>query len=176
LFFARDRAAASSEWLAEFRNDIAAFVPRELVQACVDDGEVERPYDRKHRYVAFVDPSGGSSDSMTLAIGHREKEITVVAVVREIVAPFDPESATEEFAGTLKGYNITRVTGDRYAGEWVRQSFEKRSITYTASELPKSGLYVDFLPKLNSKTLRLVDNARLVKSNLFPRGAHVAGR
>jgi hypothetical protein len=92
-------------------------VPREVVQACVDDGEVERPYDRKHRYVAFVDPSGGSSDSMTLAIGHREKEITVVDVVREIVAPFDPESATEEFAGTLKGYNITRVTGDRYAGE-----------------------------------------------------------
>ena len=28
----RDRAAASSEWLAEFRNDIAAFVPREVVQ------------------------------------------------------------------------------------------------------------------------------------------------
>jgi hypothetical protein len=99
---------------------------------------------------------------MTLAIGHREKEITIVDLVREIVAPFDPESATEEFAGTLKGYNITRVIGDRYAGEWVRQSFEKRSITYTASELPKSGLYVDFLPKLNSKTIRLVNNARLV--------------
>jgi hypothetical protein len=49
-----------------------------------------------------------------------------------------------------------------YAGEWVRQSFEKRSITYTASELPKSGLYVDFLPKLNSKMIRLVDNPRLV--------------
>jgi hypothetical protein len=96
---------------------------------------------------------------MTLAIGHREKEITVVDVVREIVAPFDPESATEDFAGTLKAYNITRVIGDRYAGDGC---FEKRSITYTTSELPKSGLYVDFLPKLNSKTIRLLDNARLV--------------
>jgi hypothetical protein len=35
-------------------------------------------------------------------------------------------------------------------------------LTYTASELPKSGLYVDLLPKLNSKTVRLVNNGRLV--------------
>jgi hypothetical protein len=33
----------------------------------------ERLWDAKHRYVAFVDPSGGSSDSMTPAIGHRGK-------------------------------------------------------------------------------------------------------
>jgi hypothetical protein len=41
----------------------------------------------ERRYSAFVDPSGGSSDSMTLAIGHREKDITIVDVVREIAAP-----------------------------------------------------------------------------------------
>jgi hypothetical protein len=127
----RDRAAASSEWLAEFRNDISAFVPREVVQRCVDNGEVERPYDFKYRYAAFVDPSGGSSDSMTLAIAHRENDISVVDVVREIVAPFDPESVTEEFARLLKSYGLNLVTGDRYAGEWVRQSFEKRHIKYT---------------------------------------------
>jgi hypothetical protein len=28
--------------------------------------------------------------------------------------------------------------------------------------VPKSGLYLDFLPKLNSRTIRLVDNARSV--------------
>ncbi len=28
--------------------------------------------------------------------------------------------------------------------------------------MPKSGLYLDFLLKLNSRTIRLVDNARLV--------------
>lgn len=158
----RDPAAAASEYMAEFRNDIAAFVPREIVQACVMAGERERPRDVKQRYVAFVDPSGGSSDSMTLAIGHLEKEITVVDVVREIPAPFDPESATEEFARLLKSYGIARVTGDRYAGEWPRQAFEKRGITYNLSDLPKSGLYLDFLPKLNSKTIKLPDNPRLV--------------
>jgi hypothetical protein len=158
----RDSAAASSEWLGEFRNDIAAFVQREVVESCVDVGELERPWNAKHRYTAFVDPSGGSSDSMTIAVGHREREITVVDVVREIVAPFDPESATEEFANLLKSYSIIGVTGDRYAGQWCAQAFQKRGITYTPSEVPKSGLYLDFLPKLNSRTIRLVDNARLV--------------
>jgi hypothetical protein len=89
----RDSAAASSEWLGEFRSDIAAFVQREVVESCVTAGDLERPWNAKHRYTAFVDPSGGSSDSMTLAVGHREGEITVVDVVREITAPFDPERA-----------------------------------------------------------------------------------
>lgn len=158
----RDPAAATSEYLAEFRNDIAAFVPREVVQSCVDPNEIERPYSDKHRYVAFVDPSGGTSDSMTLAIGHNEKDRTVVDVVREIPAPFDPESATEEFAKVLKSYRLTRVTGDRYAGEWCRQAFEKRGIAYSPSEAPKSALYTDLLPKLNSRMIRLVDNPRLI--------------
>lgn len=158
----RDGPSARSEYLAEFRDDIAAFVPRDVVLRCVDDTIAERPFDRTHRYVAFVDPSGGSSDSMTLAIAHRERDMVITDAVREIVAPFAPESATDEFARLLRSYGITRVTGDRYAGEWVRQSFEKRQITYFHSEMPKSALYVDLLPKLNSKTIRLVDNARLV--------------
>lgn len=158
----RDPAAAASEWLAEFRNDISAFVPREVIQSCVDAGERERPFDSKHQYVAFVDPSGGSSDSMTLAIGHRENEITVVDVVREIPAPFDPESATDEFVKLLREYRLTQVTGDRYAGQWTAQAFQKRGIDYRHSDLPKSGLYIDLLPKLNSRTIRLVDNQRLI--------------
>jgi hypothetical protein len=158
----RDQAAANSEWMAEFRADISSFVPREIVLRCVDSGEVERPFVFKHRYAAFVDPSGGSSDSFTLAIAHRLNEQIIVDLVREIVAPFDPESATEEFSNLLRGYHLNHVTGDRYAGEWVRQSFQKRNITHTLSELPKSGLYTNLLPKLNSQTIRLVDNARLV--------------
>src|ERR1700681_2723987 len=46
--------------------------------------------------------------------------------------------------------------------EWCAQAFQKRRIAYTPSEAPKSGLYTDFLPKLNARTIRLVDNARLV--------------
>jgi hypothetical protein len=79
-----------------------------------------------------------------------------------LTAPFDPESATEEFAKVLHSYQIRYVTGDRYAGEWVAQAFLKRRVTYKQSELPKSGLYVDFLPKLNSRTISIPDIPRLV--------------
>jgi len=82
--------------------------------------------------------------------------------MREIRAPFNPEDATEEFCKLLRSYCISRVTGDRYAGEWPREQFRKRGIFYVPSELPKSGLYLDLLPKLNSRQIRLLDNARLV--------------
>lgn len=158
----RDPAAASAEYLAEFRNDIAAFVQREVVQACVLAGEHERPWKGDNRYVAFVDPSGGSSDSMTLAIGHREANMTIVDVVREIPAPFDPESVTDEYAQLIKSYQIARVTGDRYAGQWCQQAFRKRGIEYDPCDTPKSGLYTDLLPKLNSKLIRIPDAPKLV--------------
>jgi hypothetical protein len=116
------------------------------------------------RYTAFVDPSGGSSDSFTLAIGHKNKkdDTIIVDVVREVPAPFAPESVVEEFAKLLQSYGVRDVTGDRYAGEWPREQFRKRGITYSPSEMAKSALYVDLLPRLNSRTIRLVDNARLV--------------
>jgi hypothetical protein len=158
----RDPAAAASEWLAEFRTDIAAFVPREVVQSCVDPNELERPYNDKFRYVAFIDPSGGSSDSMTLAIGHTESDRIILDSLRETKAPFDPESVVAEFSTLLKSYRINGVVGDRYAGEWPRQAFRKQGIEYTPSELNKSALYVDLLPKLNARSIRLLDNPRLL--------------
>jgi hypothetical protein len=158
----RDPAAAASEYGAEFRTDIQNFVDRAVVESCVDPNELERPHSAKHRYTAFVDPSGGSSDSFTLAIAHDEKQRIVVDVVREVPAPFDPEAVVEEFSKLLKSYGIRSVTGDRYAGEWPREQFRKRGVTYTPSEMPKSALYVDLLPRLNSRTIRLIDNARLV--------------
>jgi hypothetical protein len=39
----RDPAAARAEWLAEWRDDIAAFLSRELIEAAVDKGVVVRP-------------------------------------------------------------------------------------------------------------------------------------
>jgi len=67
----RDRTAAGAEYLAMFRADIETFVPIEVVEACLGD-HVELPPQDKCKYYAFVDPSGGSSDSFTLAISHRE--------------------------------------------------------------------------------------------------------
>jgi len=81
-------------------------------------------------YFAFVDPSGGSSDSMTLAIAHMEGERVVLDCVREQKPPFSPDEVVGEFAATLKTYRCFTVTGDRYAGEWPRERFRVQGVRY----------------------------------------------
>src|SRR5262249_9289172 len=67
-----DQAAAAAEYGGEFRNDIRAFISREAVLACVDHCVIERQPNAYARYHAFVDPSGGSSDSFAMAIAHAD--------------------------------------------------------------------------------------------------------
>nr|WP_249150474.1 hypothetical protein [Bradyrhizobium sp. JYMT SZCCT0180] len=163
-----DPAAARAEWLAEFRDDIAAFVSQEALDACTSPGVLERSRVQGIQYAAFVDPSGGASDSMTLAIGHsqlapdRKTSLAVLDAVREITAPFSPDAAVAEFATLLKSYGIRSVRGDRYAAEWVTEAFKKVGIAYRPADLSKSEIYRDFLPRLNSGEVDLLDNRRLI--------------
>ena len=158
----RDASSAAAEYLAQFRTDIEGFVTRDAVEACVSPGVYERAPIATCRYFAFVDPSGGSSDSMTLAIAHLEKKVGVLDVVREFKPPFSPEQVVADCADLLKAYRITKVIGDRYAGEWPREQFRNHYITYEASAKPKSDLYRDMLPLINSGELELLDVPAIV--------------
>jgi Terminase large subunit, T4likevirus-type, N-terminal len=158
-----DPSSAAAEYGAQFRSDVETFVTREVVEACTVTGRRELPFDRKERFVAFIDPSGGSSDSMTLAIAHRNKwtERIVLDAVREVRPPFSPESVVAEFSGLLKTFGITRIRGDRYAGEWPRERFRLAGISYDPSPKTKSDLYRELLPLLNSNQVELLDLPRL---------------
>lgn len=158
----RDQASASAEYGAEFRRDIEAFVSLEAVEACVSATVLERPYQAGKVYCAFVDPSGGSADAMTLAIGHAEGEVAVLDALRERKPPFSPEAVVAEFAKTIKSYGLSTVTGDRYAGEWPREQFRKHGITYLLADRTRSELYRDLLPALNSGVVDLLDSRTLV--------------
>src|SRR6516165_5712470 len=65
----KDRTRATAEYLAEFRTDVEGFVALEVVESCVGDHREMLPATGV-TYRAFVDPSGGSEDAMTLAIAH----------------------------------------------------------------------------------------------------------
>jgi hypothetical protein len=156
-----DPAAAAAEYGAEFRDDIADFVPREVVDACTPPGRFEIPPIKGTRYVAFVDPSGGSADSMTMAIGHMQDGLRVLDAVREVRPPFSPEGVVTEFAALLKAYGLREVTGDRYAGEWPRERFKVHGIAYKLSTATKIEIYRDMLPLLNSRQVELLDLPRL---------------
>ena len=122
--------------------------------------------DGPDQYVGFVDPSGGSRDSFTLAIGHQvmreQHPVAVIDCLRETRPPFSPEAVVTEYAALLNDYQIVSVMGDRYAGEWPREQFRKHSVTYDPAARPKSDLYRDALAHLNSGRIELLDHARLL--------------
>ena len=159
---AMDPDAARSEWDAEWRDDIADFISRHALVHCLELGVMERQPRRSHRYVSFCDPSGGSNDSMTLAIAHREGVTSILDAVREIKPPFNPEAVVAEFCGLLKSYRVSTITGDRYAGEWVASQFRNHGVNYEPSTKIKSELFLDALPMLNSGAASLLDNDRLI--------------
>jgi hypothetical protein len=158
----RDQAAASAEYLATFRTDIEGFITREAVEACLDAGIRERPHERKNAYVAFLDPSGGSSDSFTLAIAHTEGKTQILDLIRERKAPFSPEAVVAEYAELMKKYRISSAVSDRYAGEWPAEQFRKLGVTIEAAKKSKSELYQDFLPLVNSRAIGLLDQPKMV--------------
>jgi hypothetical protein len=156
----RDHASAMAEYMAEFRSDIETFVAFEIVQACVADYVEMHPLSTLS-YCGFVDPSGGSADSFTVAISHTDGDRAVIDAVREITPPFSPDAVIEEFAVLLNSYRIASVTGDRYGGEFPKELFRKHGIEYQCSEKTKSDLYRDLLPLLNAGRIVLPRSDRL---------------
>ena len=98
---------------------------------------------------------------MTLAIAHRHGKRLVLDVIREARPPFSPELVVQDFTEVLQAYRITRVTGDRYAGGWPAEQFQKRGITYVPSDRTKAELYQRFAPLVNSVRIDLLATPRL---------------
>jgi hypothetical protein len=158
----KDRAHAEAEYLAQFRTDIESFVPFEVVNGCIGT-YVEAAPINKIRYHGFNDPSGGSADSFTMAISHREGDRILIDAIREVRPPFSPQAVVHEFSVLLKSYGIRKVLGDRFGGEFPRELYRKNGIDYRVCDKTKSDLYRDLLPLLNSSRITLPKSERLVQ-------------
>jgi hypothetical protein len=177
--YEEDPYSAAAEYGAEFRSDVDAFITKEAIDSVTTRGLHELPYEMGMRYYGFVDPSGGSSDSMTLAIGHIDPQTKrgVLDVLRERRPQFSPEAVVEEFVSVLHTYRVFRVVGDHYAGEWPRERFRIKGVEYNVSKASKSDIYVAFLPIVNAGRCELLDNSRLYNQLLgldrrISRGGH----
>lgn len=155
-----DPEAAKAEWLGEFRNDLEAFVTREIVDAAVRPEPLHHQYQFGRNYYAFCDATGGGPDEFTLAIGHLEGEKVIVDTLQ--ARRGSPNAITKEYAGLVKAFGIRTVKGDRYAADWVRNEFGKHGITYSPSPGPKNDLYLQFLPALNSGRVELPPDEKMV--------------
>lgn len=158
--YRKDPVSAAAEYGAEFRTDVLAFIRAEALDACTVDGRRHLPAQPYVRYWGFVDPSGGSSDSYTLAIAHwdHSRRRGVLDLVREWRPPFDPEVVSVEVAQACKPYRVTGVTGDAYAGEWPRSRLKAHGLDYYVSQRPKSAIYTAWLPHLNAGRVELLDS------------------
>ncbi|MDN6298650.1 MAG: hypothetical protein L0J54_11655 [Halomonas sp.] len=159
----RDEASARAEYLAEFRSDVEAFITREVVESCTVPARIELPPARGVDYHAFTDPSGGSRDAWTLGIAHKDGDTVILDALRSRKPPFSPAGVVEEFAGLLSEYGIREVTGDRYGGEFPRELFANHGIIYTTADRPRSDLYRDTLPLMNSGRVELPESEVLMR-------------
>lgn len=160
---AEDRQAAKSEYLGEFRDDVADFISRDILDPLVATGCRVRAWQPRTRYHAFADLSGGRADDAALAIAHMEERKVVVDLVRRWRPPFNPHRAIQEMVMVLRDYGISHVTGDNYAAEFVARAFESNGIRYTQADRPKSRLYSELLPRLCSGEIVLLDDDLLIR-------------
>ena len=111
-----DPESAKAEYGGEFRTDLADFVSRETIDAVAMWGRRELPPEPGVTYSGFVDPSGGVSDSMTLAIGHLGRNnACILDAVIEVRPPLDPEQTVAEFAALLRRYGVTKLSATNTA-------------------------------------------------------------
>jgi hypothetical protein len=174
---AEDPAAARAEYLGMFRDDVAAFLPREVIEAVVVKGRHVLPPRSDVSYVSFADISGGRSDDAALAVAHKDAVSgkVVVDLIQRWRPPFSPDDIIGEMCSVLLRYGVNEVVGDNYSAEFVRSSFRARGVDYqratpsdwnnNASALvakPKSQLYAELLPRLCSGEIELLDHEILV--------------
>ncbi len=144
--------------------DGAAF-DADMIARAIVPGRQQLDPDPGCRYSAFVDMSGGSAKDCCLAIVHRdestERIVVDVVVTQTGRPPFDPRQAVGKFAELCKRYHISKVHGDKYAGETFIEDFKGHGITYIPCKCAKHELYQAFEPLLNASALELLDQPKL---------------
>lgn len=164
---AADPTAASSEWDAQFRADLVGFLDDVTIDRAVDRARpLELPaMPHPAFYRCFIDAAGGAigGDAYAICIAHKEDERFVVDVVRGRPGPFDPAEVTHEYAELCKEYRIESVVGDLYGHQWVQQAWRDAGMTYVASDLNASMLYLEALPLWTRGLVSIPDHPALVR-------------
>ena len=165
--YEKDPISASAEFGAQFRADIEQYLDLEMLAACTTPrGELPVPRDAKgntlfpeRRYFAYVDPAGGGSDQFALAIAHYDSGASrgVLDLIRAWSKPLSTDAIVARCADILRDYSITRVTGDKYAGDWPKDAFATHGISYVKADLNRSEMYLEFIPLVRSRVIDLPD-------------------
>lgn len=158
-----DPVAARSEWGTDFREDIAIWLPREVIESVVKKGRMELlPRTLKYKYFAFADVSGGRVEDSALAIAHHVERKVIVDFIKLYKSPHDPIAAIRDMSQQLKKFGIRKCIGDNYSAEFIASSFRSCKIRYEKCSITASQLYIEVIPIIGSSAVELLDNETLV--------------
>ncbi|HSQ01372.1 MAG TPA: hypothetical protein VL049_29475 [Candidatus Dormibacteraeota bacterium] len=124
------------------------------LEACVADRLelLPRP-DVEH--VCFADFSGGMRDAAAAATAFRDGDRVVVSAVRCWPAPHNVEHVVGEVVQFARSYGCHRITADRFAAQFPMRAAERYGATLAVSELDRSALYLELLPRVLSGSVEL---------------------
>lgn len=159
---AEDLQAAKSEYLGEFRDDVCIWLPREVIESVVIKNRKELLPKKDFHYFAFADVSGGRNDDASIAIAHKEARKVIIDFAKRYRPPHSPYEVIRSMCDELRRFGIRSIIGDNYAAEFVSQAFKQNGIKYEKSELPKSGLFLELLPRICSGEIELLDDEILI--------------
>lgn len=172
-----DLAAAKSEYGGEFRQDIIIWLPREVIESVVKRGRRELLSRFGMQYRAFVDVSGGRSDSSAICISHLQDGKVVIDFLKEFKSPHSPTKVIELMAETLRKFGIRRVVGDNYSAQFAADAFKSQGFYYEKSKLNKSALYLELIPTICSNAIELLDEETSIKQlAALERKTHLGGK
>src|SRR5260370_33545360 len=184
------------ESLADFAEDLEAFLPAAWVDQAVVAGRHELPPRGGVRYVGAVAPSGGGADAFTLSIVHIEGDRASRRVVQDVMRGWarprggsvDLEGIVREVAALLKRYGLRQVSGDRYAAGWVVERFKAEGVRYELPQLTmpgaaeptyldKASAYLECEPLFAQGRIQLLDHPQLARElKLLERRPRAGGR
>jgi hypothetical protein len=164
LLLERDPIANRAEYLSEWRDDVAGFISREIVEACVSGYYELPPQLGTYRYRCFIDQASGvpEGDSFAAVVAHRSGDRVTVDAIREVRPPFNFFDVVATVLVPLcKTYGIFSITGDNYAGELAKEPVRRAGISFELAAKHKSELYADpFLGLLNARKIDLPRHER----------------
>jgi len=166
-----DPSRFAREFEAEFAEETDAFLPHAWIDDAVRSHRYELPPRDGVRYHAAVDPSGGGPDAFTVAVCHSEGNGNASRVVLDALKGWsrhgshgvDLTGVVAEIVSMLRRYRVGRVTGDRYAGQWVPQAFANVGMNYREASIDKSAALAELEPLFAEGRIDLLDHQQLVK-------------
>ena len=166
----RDPEKYRREFLAEFTDQITAWVVPEVLNPCIVTGRTELPRLENATYVVAVDPAFKHSD-FALAILHRTGDGPVVVdCVKHWTGtkkvPLAYEWVCEEIKRVIDQYGIRKVVGDQYCAPIIKQHFAKLGIHYgehTFSAHTRANLFGNLKYLMPQRKIELLDEPMLLR-------------